>query len=162
MIMAASEHVVLSLYRAFLREGLLAHSLMIRYRLIHVHNLKWNARGVMWLVQFHTNKNAQCDFETSHSPSLPSSNSPPTSSVPLGRKFPNYNISHYVKRRAAEGFREQRGLSDPDQVARAVAQAREALTALHRQSIVYSLYMRWDVLNSLYSRSLPSFQHPDR
>lgn len=59
-----------------------------------------------------------------------------------GRKFPNYNVREYVKRRAREGFHEAAGLSDPPAVAALVKKAREELDVVKRQSIVYSLYTR--------------------
>ncbi|CAM6084848.1 unnamed protein product [Calypogeia fissa] len=56
------------------------------------------------------------------------------------KKFPNYNIREYVKRRVKEGFRENISTTDPAAVAAAYAYGRQSLQVAQRQSVVYSLY----------------------
>ncbi|KAG6545456.1 hypothetical protein Mapa_013056 [Marchantia paleacea] len=56
------------------------------------------------------------------------------------RKFPNYNIREYVKRRAKEGFRECQSITDPAAAATAFANGKLQLEVAKRQSVVYSLY----------------------
>ncbi|KAL3690549.1 hypothetical protein R1sor_016858 [Riccia sorocarpa] len=53
------------------------------------------------------------------------------------RKFPNYNIREYVKRRAKEGFRECQSITDPSAAAAAFADGKQQLEVAKRQSIVY-------------------------
>ncbi|KAL9233743.1 hypothetical protein vseg_008699 [Gypsophila vaccaria] len=58
----------------------------------------------------------------------------------ISRKFPDYNIREYVKRRTTDAFRANKTLSDPSAIAAAVADAQSQLDVAKRQSIVYSLY----------------------
>lgn len=56
------------------------------------------------------------------------------------RKFPNYNVREYVKRRVKDGFKENRSATDPTVVAAAWENGRQSLQVAQRQSVVYSLY----------------------
>ncbi|KAK9699576.1 hypothetical protein RND81_08G182500 [Saponaria officinalis] len=58
----------------------------------------------------------------------------------VSRKFPDYNIRHYVNRRTTDAFRQNKTLTDPSAVAAAVADAQSQLLIAERQAIVYSLY----------------------
>ncbi|KAG1368629.1 LYR motif-containing protein 4B [Cocos nucifera] len=55
-------------------------------------------------------------------------------------KFTDYNVREYAKRRTIDGFRENRGLSDPSLIASAFADGRNQLEVAKRQVVVYSLY----------------------
>ncbi|KAH9607334.1 hypothetical protein KSS87_017548 [Heliosperma pusillum] len=56
------------------------------------------------------------------------------------RKFPDYNIREYVKRRTMDAFRLNKTLDDPSAISSAVADARSQLEIAKRQAVVYSLY----------------------
>lgn len=56
------------------------------------------------------------------------------------KKFPNYNIREYVKRRVKEEFRENISATDPAVVAKAYAHGQQSLQVARRQSVVYALY----------------------
>ncbi|KMS99261.1 hypothetical protein BVRB_2g046300 [Beta vulgaris subsp. vulgaris] len=56
------------------------------------------------------------------------------------RKFPDYNIREYAKRRTIDGFHHNKSLSDPSSVAQALADAKSQLEIAKRQTVVYSLY----------------------
>ncbi|XP_074307597.1 uncharacterized protein LOC141642641 isoform X2 [Silene latifolia] len=56
------------------------------------------------------------------------------------RKFPDYNIREYVKRRTVDAFRLNKTLDDPSAISSAVADARSQLEIAKRQAVVYSLY----------------------
>jgi phage terminase Nu1 subunit (DNA packaging protein) len=58
----------------------------------------------------------------------------------VGRKFTNYNVREFVKRRAKEGFHEGKELTDAAAIAAALKQAKEQLAVAQRQSVVYSLF----------------------
>jgi hypothetical protein len=58
----------------------------------------------------------------------------------VGRKFTNYNVREFVKRRAKEGFREGKDLTDAAAIAAALKHAKEQLAVAQRQSVVYSLF----------------------
>ncbi|KAK9682113.1 hypothetical protein RND81_10G051400 [Saponaria officinalis] len=58
----------------------------------------------------------------------------------VSRKFPDYNIREYVKRRTTDAFRQNKTLTDPSAVASAIADAQSQLDIAKRQAIVYSLY----------------------
>lgn len=59
-----------------------------------------------------------------------------------GRTFPSYNIREYISRRAREGFRENKSLGSPSEVAAAVEHAKSELAVVKRQALVYNLYGR--------------------
>eukprot|EP00898_Chlorokybus_atmophyticus_P007403 jgi/Chlat1/7664/Chrsp64S07131 len=54
------------------------------------------------------------------------------------RRFSNYNIREYVRRRAREDFREK-GAS-PEELSRRFEQGKSDLAVAQRQSIIYHLY----------------------
>jgi len=56
------------------------------------------------------------------------------------RKFSNYNVREYVKRRTVDGFHEHQSTSDPAAIAAAYAYGKEQLEVAKRQAIVYNLY----------------------
>ncbi|CAA6657421.1 unnamed protein product [Spirodela intermedia] len=55
-------------------------------------------------------------------------------------KFSDYNIREYVRRRTIDGFRENRGLTDPSAIASAFSEGRSQLEIAKRQAVVYSIY----------------------
>eukprot|EP00850_Spirogloea_muscicola_P007813 SM000040S14825 [mRNA] locus=s40:556245:557278:- [translate_table: standard] len=55
------------------------------------------------------------------------------------RRFPQYNVREYVRRRAGEGFRERAG-DGPPAAAAAFAAARRELEVAERQAVLYRLY----------------------
>lgn len=57
-----------------------------------------------------------------------------------GRKFSNYNVREYVKRRTIEGFQENRNVTDPAVLGAAYADGLKQLEIAKRQSVVYNLY----------------------
>ncbi|GLC41610.1 hypothetical protein PLESTB_000696900 [Pleodorina starrii] len=59
-----------------------------------------------------------------------------------GRRFPNYNIREYIRRRAKEGFHEAASVTDPAAVAALLQSGRQELEVVKRQSLVYQLYGR--------------------
>ncbi|KAJ6845960.1 LYR motif-containing protein 4 [Iris pallida] len=56
-------------------------------------------------------------------------------------KFSDYNVREYTRRRAIDGFRENRLLSDPNSLASAFADGEAQLEVAKRQAVVYSLYV---------------------
>lgn len=56
------------------------------------------------------------------------------------RRFPDYNIREYVKRRTIEGFRQNQQLKDPAAIVSAFAEGKSQLEVASRQAVVYSLY----------------------
>eukprot|EP01018_Ginkgo_biloba_P007306 Gb_11046 [translate_table: standard] len=58
----------------------------------------------------------------------------------IARKFPDYNIREYMKRRTIEGFKQNRDLSDPSAVISAFSDGKLQLEVASRQAVVYSLY----------------------
>ncbi|RWW88767.1 hypothetical protein BHE74_00002340 [Ensete ventricosum] len=56
------------------------------------------------------------------------------------RKFGDYNIREYARRRAVDGFRENTKLSDPSAIATAFAEGTSQLEVAKRQASVYTLY----------------------
>ncbi|MCO5570879.1 hypothetical protein L7F22_024608 [Adiantum nelumboides] len=56
------------------------------------------------------------------------------------RKFSDYNIREYVKRRSRQGFHQHQHASSPEVAATAFSEGRELLDVAKRQAIVYSLY----------------------
>ncbi|KAG7021536.1 LYR motif-containing protein 4, partial [Cucurbita argyrosperma subsp. argyrosperma] len=56
------------------------------------------------------------------------------------RHFCDYNIREYAKRRAVDGFRHNRNLSDPSSIVVAYADGKAQLEVAKRQSTVYSLF----------------------
>ena len=57
------------------------------------------------------------------------------------RKFSNYNVREYMKRRTAAGFQaHHHAASDPAAAAAAYAAGKEQLQLAKRQAIVYNLY----------------------
>ena len=55
-------------------------------------------------------------------------------------KFTDYNVREYAKRRAIDGFRESRTLSEPSSISSAFADGRNQLEVANRQAMTYSLY----------------------
>lgn len=55
------------------------------------------------------------------------------------RKFSNYNVREYVKRRTVVGFQDNLA-SDPAVAAAAYSEGKQQLELVKRQSIVYNLY----------------------
>uniref|UniRef100_A0A7N0ZXF6 Complex 1 LYR protein domain-containing protein n=1 Tax=Kalanchoe fedtschenkoi TaxID=63787 RepID=A0A7N0ZXF6_KALFE len=53
------------------------------------------------------------------------------------KKFPDYNVREYIKRRTADGFRLNRGVLD---AAAVFADGKAQLEVATRQAVVYSLY----------------------
>ncbi|KAI5053947.1 hypothetical protein GOP47_0031160 [Adiantum capillus-veneris] len=56
------------------------------------------------------------------------------------RKFSDYNIREYVKRRSRQGFHQHQHVSSPEVAATAFSEGRGLLDVAKRQAIVYSLY----------------------
>ncbi|XP_062029883.1 uncharacterized protein LOC133745775 [Rosa rugosa] len=58
----------------------------------------------------------------------------------VARKFPDYNIREYTKRRAVDAFHHNRDLSDPSAISSAFSDGKAQLEVASRQAVVYSLY----------------------
>ncbi|KAM1009760.1 hypothetical protein FF1_045154 [Malus domestica] len=58
----------------------------------------------------------------------------------VARKFTDYNIREYTKRRTVDGFRQNRNLSDPFAISSAFSDGKAQLEVANRQALVYSLY----------------------
>lgn len=58
----------------------------------------------------------------------------------IARKFADYNVREYAKRRTVDGFRQNRGLSDPSAIASAFSDGKSQLEVAKRQAVLYSLY----------------------
>uniref|UniRef100_A0A2P2IK86 Complex 1 LYR protein domain-containing protein n=1 Tax=Rhizophora mucronata TaxID=61149 RepID=A0A2P2IK86_RHIMU len=56
------------------------------------------------------------------------------------RRFSDYNIREYTKRRAIDGFRQNKHLTDPSAISAAYSDGRAQLEVAKRQAIIYSLY----------------------
>ncbi|XP_073392560.1 uncharacterized protein [Physcomitrium patens] len=56
------------------------------------------------------------------------------------RKFSNYNVREYVKRRTVVGFRDHGAASDSEAAAAAYILGKDQLELAKRQAIVYNLY----------------------
>ncbi|KAH7839103.1 hypothetical protein Vadar_031476 [Vaccinium darrowii] len=56
------------------------------------------------------------------------------------RKFTNYNIREYTKRRIPDAFRHNKDLSYPSAIAAAFYEGKTQLEVATRQAVVYSLY----------------------
>uniref|UniRef100_A0A803L9F6 Complex 1 LYR protein domain-containing protein n=1 Tax=Chenopodium quinoa TaxID=63459 RepID=A0A803L9F6_CHEQI len=56
------------------------------------------------------------------------------------RKFPDYNIREYTKRRTLDGFRQNSSLSDPAHITNAYADGVSQLEIAQRQSVIYSFF----------------------
>ncbi|XP_052179598.1 uncharacterized protein LOC127792952 [Diospyros lotus] len=56
------------------------------------------------------------------------------------RKFADYNIREYARRRTIDAFRQNKDLSDPSAIAAAFSDGKSQLDVANRQVIVYSLY----------------------
>ncbi|KAK9135359.1 hypothetical protein Syun_014689 [Stephania yunnanensis] len=56
------------------------------------------------------------------------------------QKFSDYNIREYAKRRAIDGFRLNRDVSDPSMASWAYSEGKSQLEVAKRQAVVYSLY----------------------
>ncbi|KAF7135718.1 hypothetical protein RHSIM_Rhsim08G0148900 [Rhododendron simsii] len=56
------------------------------------------------------------------------------------RKFADYNIREYAKRRTIDAFRHNKDLSDPTVIAAAFSDGKTQLEVATRQAVVYSLY----------------------
>ncbi|KAL1215085.1 hypothetical protein V5N11_007663 [Cardamine amara subsp. amara] len=57
-----------------------------------------------------------------------------------GRKFPDYNIRAYTKRRTLDGFRMNKNLTDPSKVNEAYAEAKTQLEVVERVLMSYLAY----------------------
>ncbi|KAL6048930.1 LYR motif-containing protein 4 [Balamuthia mandrillaris] len=55
-------------------------------------------------------------------------------------KFSNYNFREYTKRRAREGFEENRAVTDPKQLEQLVFRARQDLQVVERQATISHMY----------------------
>lgn len=55
-------------------------------------------------------------------------------------QFNNYNFRCYAIRRARDGFRSNRDLTDAAEIERALAQGHKDLALLSRQSLINSMY----------------------
>ncbi|WIA33711.1 hypothetical protein OEZ86_006829 [Tetradesmus obliquus] len=60
----------------------------------------------------------------------------------VGRKFPNYNIRHYIQRRSKEEFHSLAANADAAAAEAAWQRAKSQLEVWQRQSVVYQLYGR--------------------
>lgn len=60
----------------------------------------------------------------------------------LARSFPNYNMRHYLHRRATEEARALAAVTDAAALEQALQQARHDLQVWQRQSVVYGMYGR--------------------
>ncbi|XP_078430283.1 LYR family of Fe/S cluster biogenesis protein [Wolffia australiana] len=56
------------------------------------------------------------------------------------KRYSDYNIREYVRRRTIDGFRENRNLADPTAVAEVLSEGRNQLEVAKRQAAVYSIY----------------------
>eukprot|EP00250_Pteridium_aquilinum_P026661 c33386_g1_i1 orf=141-422(+) len=56
------------------------------------------------------------------------------------RKFQDYNIREYVKRRSRQGFHQHQSVTSPEIAVTAFSEGREMLDVAKRQAVVYSLY----------------------
>lgn len=57
-----------------------------------------------------------------------------------GRRFSDYNIREYTKRRTIDAFRHNQNLSDPSSVSTAYSDGKSQLEIAQRQALVYQLY----------------------
>ncbi|KAM1411083.1 hypothetical protein COP1_023818 [Malus domestica] len=58
----------------------------------------------------------------------------------VARKFTDYNIREYTKRKAVDAFRQNRNLSDPSAISAAFSDGKAQLEVAKRQAVIYSLY----------------------
>ncbi|KAL6139794.1 hypothetical protein ACLB2K_058096 [Fragaria x ananassa] len=58
----------------------------------------------------------------------------------VARKFTDYNVREYTKRRAVDAFHENQKLSDPSAISSAFAEGKAQFEVATRQAVVYSLY----------------------
>ncbi|XP_050383058.1 uncharacterized protein LOC126799839 [Argentina anserina] len=58
----------------------------------------------------------------------------------VARKFTDYNIREYTKRRAVDAFHQNRSLSDPAAISSVFSDGKAQLEVATRQAVVYSLY----------------------
>lgn len=56
------------------------------------------------------------------------------------RKFTDYNIREYTKRRTVDAFRHNQNLSEPSSVSSAYSDGKAQLEIAQRQALVYKLY----------------------
>lgn len=56
------------------------------------------------------------------------------------RKFSDYNIREYAKRRTVDAFRSNKNISDTSAISTAYSDGKAQLEVARRQTIVYSLY----------------------
>ncbi|KAK9823181.1 hypothetical protein WJX72_000887 [[Myrmecia] bisecta] len=59
-----------------------------------------------------------------------------------GRKFPNYNIREYVKRKTKEDFRAHKAEADASVVEQLWTKAKSEYEIAKRQAVVYGMYAR--------------------
>ncbi|CAH8389616.1 unnamed protein product [Eruca vesicaria subsp. sativa] len=57
-----------------------------------------------------------------------------------GRKYPDYNIREYTKRRALDGFHMNKNLTDPSKVKEVYAEGKAQLEVVERALKVYLAY----------------------
>ena len=58
----------------------------------------------------------------------------------VARKFTDYNIREYTKRRAVYAFHHNRSISDPSTISATFSNGKAQLEVATRQAVVYSLY----------------------
>ncbi|VVA29725.1 PREDICTED: LYR [Prunus dulcis] len=58
----------------------------------------------------------------------------------VARKFTDYNIREYTKRRTIDAFRQNRNLMDPSAISAAFSDGKAQFEVANRQAVVYSLY----------------------
>lgn len=56
------------------------------------------------------------------------------------RKFTDYNIREYTRRRTIDSFLQNKSISDPASIAAAFSDGKSQLEVAKRQAIIYSVY----------------------
>jgi len=59
-----------------------------------------------------------------------------------GRDYQGYNVREYIQRRVRDEFKQNKGLTDPDQIERCLAKAQRELEVVRRQTTISKLYNR--------------------
>ena len=57
-----------------------------------------------------------------------------------GAKFSDYNFRHYALRRTRTGFRENKSISNKEDIERLMEFGRTQLQVVHRQAVISNLY----------------------